>query len=79
MPKIKRSLLIKLKCNLDNQRLSEFLTKIRDRVILYEEDINYRLEIENDDKIIRTNIDFWVPDLETISELMIEYNVMIGE
>lgn len=71
--------LIKLKCNLDNQRLSEFLTKIRDRVILYEEDINYRLEIQNNDKIIKTNIDFWVPDLESISELMIEYNVMMGE
>lgn len=71
--------LIKLKCNLDNEKLSTFLTKIRDRVILNEEDINYRLEIENGDSIIKTNIDFWVSDLESISDLMIEYNVMIGE
>ena len=41
------------------------------------EDINYRLNILCNDKKLNTKIDYWIKDLQSISSLMIEYDMVV--
>lgn len=65
-----------LKCDLPIQQLSTVLTKIKESSIIELEDINYRLNIVCGDKKYTTKIDYWVKDLQSISNFMIEYNMV---
>ncbi len=71
--------LISLNSKLDNKQLAQALLKIKNDSILEERDINYRLQINNNHDKIKTNIDFWIDKLDSISEIMIKYNITIGE
>lgn len=65
-----------LKTDLDYQKLPEVLTKIKNNAMINLEDINYRLNIVCGDKKYTTKIDYWVEDLKSISEYMIQYGMV---
>ena len=68
---------IVVKCNTTPQQLKTVLTKIREMSIIDLEDINYRLNILCNDKKLNTKIDYWIKDLQSISSLMIEYDMVV--
>ena len=68
---------INLRCNLDNKTLESLLTKIFQDSIINEEDINYRINIYNNDQVIKTNIDYWISDIRDISTYMVKYDIMV--
>ena len=68
---------IVVKCNTTPQQLKTVLTQIREMSIIDLEDINYRLNILCNDKKLNTKIDYWIKDLQSISSLMIEYDMVV--
>ena len=68
---------IVVKCNTTPQQLKTVLTKIREMSIIDLEDINYRLNVLCNDKKLNTKIDYWIKDLQSISSLMIEYDMVV--
>ena len=59
------------------ESLKIVLTKIKEIGIILLGDINYRLNILCGDKKYTTKIDYWIDDLKSISNLMIEYNMTV--
>lgn len=52
------------------------LTEIRDSAIINSEDINYRLSVVCGESKFQTKIDFWIESLQSISGIMIKYNLV---
>lgn len=68
---------IVVKCDTTPQVLKTVLTKIKEMSIINIEDINYRLNILCNNKKFTTKIDYWIQDINSISSLMIEYNMTV--
>lgn len=68
---------IVVKCDTTPQVLKTVLTKIKETSIINIEDINYRLNILCNNKKFTTKIDYWIQDINSISSLMIEYNMTV--
>ena len=68
---------IVVKCDTTPQILKTVLTKIKEMSIINIEDINYRLSILCNNKKFTTKIDYWIQDINSISSLMIEYNMTV--
>lgn len=68
---------IVVKCDTTSQVLKTVLTKIKEMSIINIEDINYRLNILCNNKKFTTKIDYWIQDINSISSLMIEYNMTV--
>ena len=68
---------IVVKYNTTPQELKTVLTKVKESSIIELEDINFRLNILCNGKKYTTKIDYWIKDIQSISSLMIEYDMTV--